>query len=163
MKKLLLTVAVALMIAFPAFAEDAKPIPPAPPAPQSLTMGELINASQAIKQLNTYTVMSKAGDPIQLTYRFDATVLLAMIDITRDGDVALEKYQKTYNALVHSMSGGKDQVPKENFAEFNAQVSKLMQAPSGVIITKIKESALKFDVNPIPPAILSALLPIIEK
>jgi hypothetical protein len=169
--KWLVSVAVLLLTFASAHAEDK-----AKDSPHVLTYSEAITIGNVLKQLNTYTVMSKDNTPISVPYRFSVTTLGAILNDIRQADVALKTYNELYQAIGIKIYGSQAAIDKlvvamkadpkmvdPNAAEFAKQVTEAQNAPAGVLMTKIKESELQLSVNPITPAYLYALDPIIER
>lgn len=139
------------------------------PSPQAMTVAQAVAIGTALRQLGDY---QEGGKTIAVPFRFNGNVLMAMASNIALSDQVRKNYQEAYNGLIRQISGGKDRVPEEKMGEFNAQIEKAAGAPSSVRFERIKESDLCLAsppkppcqvTNAIPPAILAAILPIVDR
>ena len=142
-----------------------------------LTVGDVINVYSALSSgtldVHQTGVVDKNGNPVTAPndFNFSGTVHLAMARDAAQGLVVFQAYQKAVTALRIQVAGiGKD-VPKEKLDDFNMETSKMLEAPAGVTLVRIKEADLCLDIalpacptkNNIPVSTLSLLWPIIDQ
>lgn len=160
--KMMLSAALAVAMTTAAFGQDK-------PAGQ-LTVLEALTVGQALRQLGDHPDI--AGKKVAVPFRFGGPTLMTMALNIAASEQIQKNYQTTYNALVRQFADGGDSVPPERMKEFTAESEKAMNAPSGYTFGRIKEADLCLEVkpqtactmaNPIPPALLSALIPIIDR
>ena len=176
--------ALAIVAALPpmfAFAQDHKG--PPPPKHEEISVIEAIAIGNALRSLGDHpeTVQGPngpiaTGKTVTVPYKFDGGVLMTMaIDIAA-ADQALKNYQAVAKTVFdrYAVKGkdGKAAVPPDKLADEQAELDKAAAAPSGQLFAKIKAADLCMEMKPkppcsvtnsIPPAALSALLPIIER
>lgn len=144
---------------------------PGAPKDKPITVGELINVGNALRQLKTYNALDKDGKSISLPYRFSGETLFAMSIDTQAADAAMKAYQEAHDALIRQLSDGKDKVSDDKLAEYKIQAEKMFNAPSGALLSYIKRESLCLDIappacpvaNPIPIDVLTLMLPIIRQ
>ena len=156
MKMFLGTIIAAALMVSPARAADATP-------PDSITIDQAIGVMRALGQLDRYEVQDKDGKAVSIPYKFSGALRYLIASDLDLATTAARQYQTAVNALVMQISGGGNKVPDELLPKFNEENNKLLAAPAGVILRKIKLDDLKLDENPIPVSVLSVLMPIIEK
>jgi hypothetical protein len=128
-----------------------------------LTVEQALNISAALRALDTYEAKDKDGKSYAAPYTFSGVTRMAIaVDLEKTSAV-LKTYQATLNEVIKTMSGGTGTVPGNKMADYNVEVLKMLAAPAGVSLTRIKQADLKLDENPIPGSVLGLLLPIIDR
>ncbi len=128
-----------------------------------VTVEQALNISAGLRALDSYQARDKEGKPYASPYNFSGVTRMNIAtNIDRVGAV-LKTYQATLNEVIKTMSGGTGTVPGDKMANYNVEVLKMLAAPAGVSLAKIKEADLKLDENPIPGSVLGLLLPIIDR
>jgi len=201
MKRSLLTAAFLISIA-PGLthAADRGPATPAAADTGRLSVLQLMNISDALRQLGDYRDVS--GKAVKVPFEFDGgTRMTFAIDISHADD-AVTIYQKQHSELLQKLLGDRlerlaalDQaataetdaaVKKQKVAaaealraettplvqKLNEQNAHMLAAPGGALLSRIKESDLCMAAKPvapctvtnaIPPSLLAALVPIIDR
>lgn len=132
-------------------------------AEPDLTVEQALNISAALRSLDTYEAKDKDGKYYAASYTFSGVTRMAIaVDLEKTSSV-LKTYQATVNEVIRKLSGGGAKVPPERMAEFNTETTKMLAAPAGISLTRIKQADLKLDENPIPGSVLGLLLPIIDR
>lgn len=164
MKMLKIALATVLILAAVA-TSAARAADPTPAKPKDLTVSEVLALSAALSQLDAYQTgkVDKDNRAIIAPYKFSGTTLMTIAIDIEGAAVVVRSYQKSVNALIGRLSNGGVKVPDDKVGEFNKETTKMMDAPSGVLLARIKESELDLANNPIPASVLSAMLPIIDR
>jgi len=156
MIRLLVLVAVASALAAPATAAD-------------LTIGQVLDVSQGLSQLDCAKDTIRDGTSekeVCRPYRFSGgLVLLIARDLSRARATA-QNYQDAHNKLVRSMAGPDGKVPEARAADFVAEDRAILASPSEVLLDHIRWVELRVGSgageNPIPPSVVSLLEPILD-
>jgi len=186
-----LAIAAMFLLASPfAYAADEKPLSNDPTSTAKLTVQQLINIADALRQLGDYR--DKDNKVVTVPYGFDAgTRMTFAIDINH-ADAAQQIYTLARTELLRKMVGDRLQRlaklqadPKEKAQadalqaelngiqqDFNQQDVRMLTTPAGALLSRIKESELCMAAKPvapctttnaIPPSLLAALVPIIDR
>ena len=131
--------------------------------PGTLSVEQVLNVTAALKSLDSYQAKNKDGATYPAPYNFSGVTRMNIATDLDRGSVVLKAYQTSLNEVIKGLSGGTGTVPGEKMAEYNVEVLKMLAAPAGVSLAKIKEADLKLDENPIPGSVLGLLLPIIDR
>lgn len=136
---------------------------------------EALNIGAALRQLGDYPEIGPNGQPtgrkVSVPFRFNGGVLMTMAMNISAADTVQKNFQTTYQTLFKQFAEGAEQMPADKVKDFNAEVEKAMAAPSGFTLGRVKEADLCLEVKPtacpvansIPPALLAALIPIIDR
>ena len=167
MKRLLLA-ATMLSCAIPAYAAD----PAAPSKPHEITVREAIGLSAALRQLDGRPTgkLDKDQNQVIEPYKFDGATLMTIgLDLSHVDQVVVT-YQQQKNLLIKQLSNGGVTVPAEKQSEFLEQNDKMLEAPSGVLVRRLKSSDLCLEAKPpcavanaIPGSVLGQLVPLIDE
>ena len=175
MKKMMIAAALIALTA-PAFAAQDKPAAPAPTDTGKLSILEVINIGQALQQMGDFH--NGRGDLVKVDFKFDGTTLLSFAINIRAANDAQKSYGEGYAKFETQELGSsaKDMKPDE-LAKRKTEIAnsdsakRMMERPAGALLARIKESELCMKdppvapckaTNNIPPALLSAILPIID-
>ena len=150
--------------------------------PHKLTVGEAINAMNALNSLDVHPVgiVDKGGNQVMApnNFIFSGPTHLTMARDIAQGTVALKAYQEAVSALRTQMAAGTpkdklnaDGVPDAKDAEFKKQVQQAFDSPTDVAMIHLKQIDLCLDATPpacpeknnIPVSILTMLLPILDQ
>jgi hypothetical protein len=186
MKKLLM-ISLALVLAAPAFADDAQPpkIDTAPRTtvipPAEYTMNDCVTILGGLQALDGYQTITNQGKPnegtLTIAYKFGNATLRSDIgqNLARLRDIPIE-VEKARKQIVSEITGGVDivspgvnatQAEKDEYSKKNTAYSKqlvaLGESPCRVTLIHIKAADLKLDVNEIPGTALSSIDKILDK
>jgi hypothetical protein len=186
-----LAIAAMFLLSSPfAYAADEKPASNDPTSTAKLTVQQVINIADALRQLGDYR--DKDNKTVKVPFEFDGgTRMTFAIDINH-ADAAQQVYTLTRTDLINKMVGdrlqrlAKLQADPKKKAEadalqaelngiqqdFNQQDVRMLTTPAGALLSRIKESELCMAAPPvkpcrvtnaIPPSLLAALVPIIDR
>lgn len=134
------------------------------------TVLEALNIGASLRQLGDHS--DGKGQKVIVPFKFNGGVLMSMALNIAAAENIQKQYQQTYNSLVRQFADGGSKVPDEKIAEFNQESEKALNAPSGLKMHRIRASDLCMEAKPvapctvtnnIPPALLAAILPIIDQ
>lgn len=157
MKKMIFAAAIAAILVSAvmiAAAQDAK---------RMLTISEVVEIGNALRGLKTYTAQDRSGAAITLSYKFDGPTLMTMANNIRKADDVTKAYQEAVNALIVQISDGGSQVPPDKMVEFNKQLTAMGNQRTSIDLGRMREGDLKMGDQPLAPATIAALLPILDK
>lgn len=177
MKNMILAFALSATLAGAAAAQSAIPGQEVDLKRPPLSVLEVLNVGMALRQLGDYPEINpQSGQPtgknVAVPYRFDGGTLMTMAFNISAAETVQKNYQTTYNKLQKQFAEGAPRVPPEKMPEFTAETEKAMAAYAGVQLGRIKESALCMaskpvppctTTNAIPPALLSAIILIVDR
>jgi len=154
MKRLMIATAALIAAATPACAE--------PP----MTVAKCLQVYGALSSLDTYQKMVD-GKPVAVPYRLGGAVRFTIAQAITSLRSLADATEKTRMQLLQEVGGGKQIEPgSPELTKLNAEYTKVIEAPCGATIPKIKLSDLKLGddegQNPIPPGTLSLLMPVID-
>ena len=172
------TLAIALAIAaltLPALAADKMPN-----GGPDLTVLQAVAVGNALRELGDHP--GPDGKTVSVPFRFEGQVVMNMATDIAAADTVQRNYQRAFGEKANKMGLNvplkKDATDEETAArirskaEFDDQTDKMLNAPSGQLWVRIKQADLCIDSKPvapctttnaIPPNVMAALLPIIEK
>lgn len=158
MKKIMMIAAALAAIATPTLAAD-------------LTTGDCLQVNAGLAALDRYdrVIKDTSGEHVvSAQYKLGGTVRFTVAQMMATLKPIVDAFEKARTALITEVSGGKPVQPNSpELDRLNVEYAKMTARPCGVTLPKIKLSDLKLgdgdDQNPIPPSVLSALLPMIEQ
>jgi hypothetical protein len=143
-----------------AFAGEAKP----------LTVGQCLDVMAGLNALNY--VGQQLGDqqskpPDAKAYKLGPARMTIALDIAALRPIS-DAAEKTRQGIVTEISGGKPiQAGTDEMKQYLAKWQKVLDGPCGVAPGHLRAADLKIgdgaDENPIPPSVLSVLIPIIDQ
>lgn len=123
---------------------------------------EIANALRALDGTKKIVTEGGAEKAVTVPFTFGGNTLFAMAKNLRALSTIEDNFTTARNALVKQLSDGKSQVPAEKVPEFQASLNELMEGEEEVELGMLTQGDLKLDTNPIAPAVIAALMPIIE-
>ena len=133
---------------------------------KELSFAEVQQVATGLSQLNSYTRIVKDGGQekaVSQPYRFSVGVTVMIAQDVVALRPALQASTDAHDALVRQYANGGNAVPADKAADFVKDANELLKKPSGVSLPTMKLSDLQLDTNPIEPATLVLLDPILEK
>ena len=145
----------ALFIGSTARAEESK----------RLTVQQAILIYNGLIQLDGYDDVCRDGateKTCRRIYKFGGGARISIATNLAEAKRIVTAYTDARNALIAQYANGSNKVPDEDIARFNADDRKALNATVDVVFGRIKRDDLKLDENPIPPSVLSLIIPIID-
>lgn len=159
MLRFLSAVALAAVFITPAAAQSPK-----------LTVQQVLDATNGLAQLDAYKDRDKDGKEIVVPYKFSGTTLMTMAINLERGRFVLRNWQAAATALQRQFAGAEKDVPPEKLAQYNVEANAMLNQASDVQMQPIALADLCLEAkapcaaaNPIPPSVLSMIVPIIAK
>ena len=175
MKKMMIAAAL-IALAVPAVGAENKPA-----APSAVTSGanhsilEVINIGQALQQMGDFH--NGRGDLVKVDFKFDGTTILSFAADIRAANDAQRAYGEGYSKFEAQELGVVKDMKPDELARRKSEIAnsdaakRMLDKPAGALLARIKESELCMKdppvapckvTNNIPPALLSAILPIVD-
>lgn len=132
--------------------------------PFTIEQCQLVNIG--LQQLDGYDRVVKDGQNervVRQTYNLGPGLRLSIarnMEKLRRVDASLRQARL---GVLQQFSGGESKVPDGNLIAYQAEDRKLMDAPCGEDLIRIKLDELKLSENPVPASVLSVLLPIVDQ
>lgn len=132
-----------------------------------LTLKQILDASSAVKALDVYERVVREGGTervVREPYRFGGATRMTLARTQAALQAHSDAFDKAHNALIRELANGQDHIPadaagsKQMFVE---EIGKLLASEHPIEIAQLSEADLKLDDNPIPPSVLTALLPLL--
>lgn len=173
MKTALVVVAASIAVPLVATAQDKPPHDPADTA--KLSILEVLNVGAALRQFGTYYELS--GERVAVPFKFDGVTLLAFAVNIRAAEEVQKAYKDAYAKLEAQQIGDDSKLSPIELQRKKAEIAssdaakRMIAQPAGALLSRIKESSLCLKsppvapcqgTNNIPPALLAAVLPIVE-
>lgn len=139
---------------------------PAARAEQGMTVGKCLQVYGALSALDGYQKVV-ADKPTTIPYKFSGTVRFTIAQAITTLRPFSDSAEKTRVQLVTDIGGGKTiEAGSPELGRLTTEYLKVLDAPCGVQFVKIALSDLRLGddegQNPIPPGVLSLLMPIID-
>lgn len=155
MKRLIIATAALLAAASPSRATE-------PP----LTITKCLQVYGALSSLDGWQ-KTVDGKPVTVPYKLGGPVRFQIAQAITALRPFQESTEKARMALLQEIGGGKQiEAGSPELTRLNAEYTKVIEAPCGVAMPRIKLSDLKLGddegQNPIPPGVLSLLMPVID-
>ncbi|MBI5112863.1 MAG: hypothetical protein HZA68_12920 [Rhodovulum sp.] len=133
----------------------------------TITTREAIALADAIQALDGRSRVVRRNNEDHVTvepYRFGGDLLLALAINRQRCRLIAEAHVHARNALVTRLAGGASIIPADHpaAADFHAEMSRMLGERHEIDLRRVPVAALRLDENPIPPAVLEALLPMLE-
>jgi len=160
-----------------AFAQASTPPKPLEPLDLSrLSTLEVLGVGQALRQFGDYR--TPQGEAVKVPFKFDGTTLMTFAINIRAADDAERAYREAYTKFEAQELGDVSALKPEEVAQKKQAVAtseaaiRMINRPAGALLARVKESELCTKLPPvapctvkndIPPSLLAAILPIVDR
>lgn len=138
---------------------------PAAAVAADLTVEQALTVTNGLAQLDGYDDVCTDG-AVQKTcrrpYKFGGGLRWTIASALAAGKPAQTTWQTVQAAIVAQYAGADGKLPEASVAKANREIAEALAKPAGITMPTIKREELKLDDNPIPPSVLSLLMPILE-
>ena len=134
-------------------------------AADPLTVEQVLIVANGLALLDGYEDVCTDG-AVQKTckrpYKFSGGARWTIANALGIGRAAQTTWQGVQAAILAPYTGADGKIPDASVAKANREIAEALAKPAGITMPTIKHDELKLDDNPIPPSVLSLLMPILE-